>query len=201
MATSALASGKTRSGGRLLAAAAAAFLLVTVGAANAEDASKLLSVREQQGSYTVAARFLVNAPSSVVMSVLTDYERIPRFMPDVRTSIVRQRMEGRAVVEQEAVSSVMLFSKRLHLVLEIQERSDALVFRDVCGTSFTRYEGAWRLASADSQTEITYELSATPTFDVPGFMLKRLLRRDSAQMIEALTREISARAERPGPDE
>ena len=66
----------------------------------------------------MVARFLVDQPPSVVLAVLTDYEHIPRFMPDVRTSIVRSEAIGRAVVEQEAVSGVMMFSKRVHLVLE-----------------------------------------------------------------------------------
>jgi hypothetical protein len=92
----------------------------------------------------------------------------------------------------------MTFSKRVHLVLEIEERPDAVIFRDRCGRSFVRYEGAWRLSLQDGQTAITYELTAEPSFDVPGFMLKRLLRRDSGQMIEHLQREIAAAARRSG---
>ena len=151
-----------------------------------------LTVREQRGVYTVMARFLVDQPPSVALTVLTDYEQIPRFMPGVRTSIVRERGAGRAVVEQEAVSGMMMFSKRVHLVLEIEEQPDALTFRDRCGRSFVRYEGAWRLSHQDGRTAITYELTAEPSFDVPGFLLKRLLRRDSGQMIAHLRREIAA---------
>ena len=127
----------------------------------------------------------------MALTVLTDYEQIPRFMPDVRTSIVRERGAGRAVVEQEAVSGMMMFSKRVHLVLEIAEQPDALIFRDRCGRSFVRYEGAWRLSHQDGRTAITYELTAEPSFDVPGFLLKRLLRRDSGEMIEHLRREVA----------
>jgi ribosome-associated toxin RatA of RatAB toxin-antitoxin module len=153
-----------------------------------------LTVREEKGVYTVVAHFLVDQPPSVALTVLTDYEQIPRFMPDVRRSIVRERGTGWAVVEQEAVSAFMMFSKRVHLVLEIEERPDALVFRDRCARSFVRYEGAWRLSHHDGQTAITYELTAEPSFEIPEWMLKRLLRRDSGQMIERLQREIAARA-------
>jgi ribosome-associated toxin RatA of RatAB toxin-antitoxin module len=130
----------------------------------------------------------------MAMAVLTDYEQIPRFMPEVRTSVIRERAIGRAVVEQEAVSALMMFSKRIHLVLEIEEQADALIFRDRCGRNFVQYEGAWRLSEQDGTTAITYQLTAEPSFDVPGWMLKRLLRRDSIQMIEQLQREIAARA-------
>jgi ribosome-associated toxin RatA of RatAB toxin-antitoxin module len=190
----------TVSGGRLLVTAAATlFLFMHASGAAAEQPQTNPTVREERGVYTVVARFLVDQPPSVVLAVLTDYEQIPRFMPDVRTSIVRERTTGRVVVEQEAVSGVMIFSKRVHLVLEIEEEPDSLVFRDRCGLSFVRYEGAWSLSRQDGQTAITYELTAQPSFDVPGFMVKRLFRRDSARMIERLQREI-ARRSRTSPD-
>jgi hypothetical protein len=115
-------------------------------------------------------------------------------MRDVRTSIVRSRGTGWAIVEQEAESHLMMFSKRIHLMLLIEERPDALIFRDRGGQTFARYEGAWRLSSEDGHTVITYELTAEPSFDVPGVILKRVLRRDSGRMIVSLQREIAARA-------
>jgi ribosome-associated toxin RatA of RatAB toxin-antitoxin module len=189
--TTGRASGKTATGGRPITAALVVYLLLQTSLALAEQASSSVTVAEDRGVYTVVARFLVDRPPSVVFNVLTNYDQIPRFMPNIRTSIVRGRATGLAVVEQEAVSNVMLFSKRIHLVLEIHEQPDALIFRDRCGTSFRRYEGAWRLSEQDGQTEITYELKAEPSFGVPGFMLKRLLRNDSAQMIERLRQEIT----------
>jgi len=152
-----------------------------------------VSVREERGVYTVAAQFQVPQPPSTVMAVLTDYERIPRFMPGVATSIVRERSAGRIVVEQEAVSRMMMFSKRVHLLLEVHEESDAIRFRDAARRSFTCYEGAWRILPREGQTVIKYELSAKPSFDVPGFLLTRLLRRDAKQMIEGLRAEIAGR--------
>ena len=185
------------SGGRLLATAAATLFVLVHASHVAGQSPADLIVREQRGVYTVAAEFLVDQPLSVVLTVLTDYEQIPRFMPDVRTSIVRERGVGWAVVEQEAVSGVMIFSKRVHLVLEIEEQPEAVIFRDRCGRSFLRYEGAWRVSQQGGRVAITYELTAEPLFEVPGFLLKRLLRRDSGEMIERLQREIAARAGTP----
>jgi Polyketide cyclase / dehydrase and lipid transport len=190
--------GSASGGRRLVTAAALVFVFLPASRAIAGQSTANVTVREDQGVYTVTARFLVEQPPSVGLTVLTDYEQIPRFMPDVRTSIVRERGTGWAVVEQEAVSAFMMFSKHIHLVLNIEERPNALLFRDCGGRSFTRYEGAWRLSRQDGHTVITYELVAEPSFDVPGFMLKRLLRRDSAQMIDGLQREIAARGTLPG---
>lgn len=153
-----------------------------------------IDVREEEGVYRVQARFAIPQPASVAFAVLTDYEQIPRFMPDVRTSTLLERGNGRAVVEQEAVARVMMFSKRVHLVLEIQEEASAIRFRDRCGKSFTRYEGSWQLMEQRGSTAITYELIAKPSFDVPPFLLRRLLKRDARVMIERLQTEMATRS-------
>jgi ribosome-associated toxin RatA of RatAB toxin-antitoxin module len=153
-----------------------------------------LTVREDQGVYSVTARFDVPQPPPAAFAVLTDYERIPRFMPGLETSVVLERRADRVLIKQEAVSRLMLFSKRVHLVLEIVEEHDTLRFRDRSGQSFVRYEGQWRICKDAGGTSIWYELTAQPAFSVPDFVLKRLLKRDSAQMIDSLRREIDSRA-------
>jgi hypothetical protein len=56
-------------------------------AASAEDVAAQVSVRETSGVYTVAARFRVEGSADTALAVLTDYERIPQFMPGVKTSV------------------------------------------------------------------------------------------------------------------
>jgi ribosome-associated toxin RatA of RatAB toxin-antitoxin module len=155
-----------------------------------------VTVTEERGVYSVTARFQVPQAPAVVLAVLTDYKQIPRFMPGVETSIVLDRATGRTVVQQEAVSRMLMFSKRVHLVLEITEGMDTLRFHDLSGRSFTRYEGMWHLCRESGRTEILYELTAQPSFEVPQFLLKRLLKRDSGAMIDGLRREIAARSAR-----
>ena len=163
-----------------------------LGAAN--DPAPEVSVAETDGLYHVAATFIVREPGAVAYAVLTDYERIPRYMPDVRTSTVLERGPGRAVIAQEAVARVLLFSRRIHLVLEVTEGDDTIAFRDRSGESFARYSGAWRISDADEGATVVYELTAKPAFSVPAFLLKRLLAKDAAKMIDRLRAEIGRRA-------
>lgn len=153
-----------------------------------------VSVKEVQGVYHVAAQFEVPQSVDAALGVLKDYERIPRFMPDMRTSVVRERLGTQVIVEQEAVSKMLMFSKRVHLLLEVTEEPGALRFVDRCGRSFAHYQGAWLAASSEGRTLIRYELQAKPAFSVPEALLRRLLRRDATQMIERLRNEIAARA-------
>lgn len=161
--------------------------------AGATEPPQQVTVREEEGVYRVAARFRVPHPACVAFAVLTDYEQIPRFMPDVRTSIVRERFPGGALVEQEAVARIMLFSKRVHLLLDVRTDGETVRFSDESGRSFSSYEGSWRVARREGQTVITYELSAQPRFAVPEFLLTRILKRDAGRMIERLREEIAAR--------
>jgi ribosome-associated toxin RatA of RatAB toxin-antitoxin module len=185
---------------RFLVAAAASMCVALPGArvaATADPApSPEVRVHEDRGTYSVTARFEVPQSSEVVLAVLSDYEQIPRFMPDVRTSTIIERTPGRLVVEQEAVSKFMMFSRQVHLVLEITEGANMLRFIDRCGRSFKSYAGEWRTESKGSGTVVTYELTAHPGFDVPEFILKRLLKRDSSVMINRLRAEFATRAAR-----
>jgi ribosome-associated toxin RatA of RatAB toxin-antitoxin module len=190
---SSLTGGGRRGVRRLLLLTACVIHLGRVTALADGSAATRVAVHEQNGVYRVAATFSVPQPVAVVMAVLTDYDRIPRFMPAVRTSRVLERGEDGVVVEQEAVAHFMMFAKRIHLVLEIREGLRTLRFRDRSATSFTRYEGGWTLTEAKGTTHITYELTAQPTFEVPEFLLKKLLKRDSTRMIENLQAEIAAR--------
>jgi hypothetical protein len=190
-------------GGRLRArqsfVVAALLLASTVAVPAASTQPGPVTVRGDGGVYRVAASFSTDHPMAVAHAVLTDYERIPRFMPDVRSSRILERGTGRAVVEQEAVARVLFFSKQVRLVLDVQESPATIHFRDRSGASFVRYEGTWTLREHDGHAVIGYELLAEPAFDVPEFILTRLLKRDAGRMIERLQAEIADRATRPAP--
>lgn len=153
-----------------------------------------VAVTEADGVYTVSAAFAVTEPPDAVMAVLTDYTRIPDYMPDVEISRVLERTSSGALIEQQAVSKFMMFSKRIHLVLDVQEGVDEVTFRDRCGKSFLAYEGSWSVSQHDSVTVVDYHLSARPSFEVPAFVLKRLLKRDASDQIDRIRGEIAARA-------
>jgi ribosome-associated toxin RatA of RatAB toxin-antitoxin module len=171
-----------------------AALAATVAFAATTEAPRI-DVAENDGVYRVNASFTVAATAKAVAAVLTDYERIPDFMPDVITSQVLSRTADGLVVEQEATAKFMMFSKRVHLVLEVSEDGNTIRFRDRCGRSFTTYEGKWILTETNGETTVSYRLAAHPAFEVPGFVLKRLLKRDAALMIDRLKAEIISRAD------
>lgn len=185
----------------LLVAAAVGLCVTLPGvhlAATADPVpSPQVSVSEDRGTYAVTARFEVPQHPHVVLTVLSDYEQIPRFMPDVLSSVILEHTPDHVLVEQEAVSQFLMFSKKVHLLLEIRREENAIRFVDRSAKSFERYVGTWKVEPRGEGSVVTYQLAARPSFDVPGFILRRLLKRDSAEMIDNLRREFAARADRP----
>ena len=185
---------RASAGQSCVVAAAFAASMVCVPVAGSQTVP--VSVQGEHGLYHVSATFTTPQPAAIGHAVLTDYEQIPSFLPDVRRSHVLERDGERAVVEQEAVAKVLFFSKRVRLVLEIREAPALIAFRDRSGESFIRYEGQWTLRDEGDRAVIGYNLTAQPRFDVPDFLLARLLKRDAERMIERIKTEIAARAAR-----
>jgi ribosome-associated toxin RatA of RatAB toxin-antitoxin module len=180
---------------RLFVSAALIVMTVAVPSADLVNAPRI-AVTEAAGLFNVTASFAVTESPDDVVAVLTDYERIPHYMPDMELSRVIERTSSGAVVEQQAVSKFMMFSKRIHLVLDIHEGPSVIRFRDRCRRSFAAYEGSWIISQHDSLTVVDYQLSAKPSFEVPAFVLKRLLKRDAGQLVDRIKAEIAARADR-----
>lgn len=174
-----------------------ALIVAMIGGATSAADEPPVTVTESAGVYRVVASFSVAQAPAAAIAVLTDFERIPNYVPDMKTSTVLERNDNGTVVEQEAVAKFMMFSKRIHLILHVSETAGTITFRDKCGRSFAVYEGSWVVTPAGDGATITYRLAAKPSFDVPGMVLKRLLKRDASDLIGRIKAEIVARGNVP----
>jgi len=170
----------------------AAIVLAVLGGLTATQAADAPSVqvRKDDARYVVTAQFEVAADPRAVLRVLGDYDEIPQFIPRVKRSVVTLRDGHHLVVEQTVAARLLMFSKELHLVLDVHEDGNSIEFRDTCNRSFDSYAGSWVVRPSSTGSRVVYELSATPSFDVPSLVLGRLLKRDSMEMIESLRHAI-----------
>ncbi len=153
--------------------------------------------RAVDNAYTVEAAFDVNVPASIAWAVLTDYEGIGRFVSSIRQSTIKQRGPGRVLLEQHGVGIAWIFSVPMHVVLEVREHDErTLAFHDVCGKSFTVYEGAWGLMPIDGGTRVTYRLKADPTGRQPAMLAKSAIKGSVTTLLNEVRQEILARAAR-----
>jgi carbon monoxide dehydrogenase subunit G len=177
-------------------------LLVILSILSAPDlsANTPVNVDVERGAdqaYVVDAAFDVNVPASVAWEVLTDYEGIGRFVSSIRQSTIKKREAGHVLLEQHGVGRAWIVSLPMHVVLDVREEGQQmLVFRDVCGKSFTTYEGTWEVATVGSATRVIYRLKADPNGRQPAMLARSAIRGSVKKLLDEVRTEILARAAR-----
>ena len=153
--------------------------------------------RAADKAYVVDAAFDVNVPASIAWEVLTDYEGIGRFVSSIRQSTIKNREAGRVLLEQHGVGRAWIVSLPMHVVLDVREQDQrVLAFRDVCGKSFTTYEGTWELTTIGGGTRVTYRLKADPNGRQPAMLARSAIRASVRKLLDEVRHEILARAAR-----
>jgi carbon monoxide dehydrogenase subunit G len=164
------------------------------------SANTPVSVDVERGtdkSYLVDAAFDVDAPATIAWEVLTDYEGIGRFVSSIRQSTIKQRSGGRVLLEQHGVGRAWIVSLPMHVVLEVREHDQRLLaFRDLCGKSFTTYEGAWEITTIGSMTRVTYRLKADPGGRQPAMLARSAIGSSVRKLLDEVRLEMLARAAR-----
>jgi carbon monoxide dehydrogenase subunit G len=149
---------------------------------------------DERGMYRVEGAFVVDAPRTVVWEVLTDYEGIDEFVSSILRSEVTERRPDGLLLQQEAVGKLFLFSKSIHLLLEVREEPEhTIAFRDVSGRSFESYSGEWRIEDAGDAVRVSYALSAKPAFRQPPFVARRTMRDSVQRLLDEVRLEIESR--------
>ena len=104
--------------------------------------------RLPQGTRRLAAELKSSLPVQLLWDVLTDYENLSRFIPNLSTSELIQR-QGQTVRLQQVGSQQLLglrFSAQVQLELTEYRQDGLLQFRMVKG-DFRRFEGPGRSVS------------------------------------------------------
>ena len=158
--------------------------------------------RGNDKAYVVGAAFDVNVPAPIAWEVLTDYEGIGRFVSSIRHSTIKGREPGRVLLEQHGVGRAWIISLPMHVVLDVREHDQRLLaFRDVCGKSFSTYEGAWELSTVAGGTRVTYRLKADPTGRQPAMLAKSAIGGSVKRLLEEVREEMIARGRANGGDQ
>lgn len=85
----------------------------------------------------------------------------------------------------------------MHVVLDVRAHEQrVLAFRDVCGKSFSTYEGAWQLSAIEGGTRVTYRLKADPAGRQPAMLAKSAIRGSVKQLLDEVREEMLARGAR-----
>ena len=161
------------------------------GAARADDVT--VSVGHREDVYEVRGRFTTRASVDSVWRLLTDYERIPRFVKSMKQSTVERRDGPRVRIRQVASLGAFPMKKTAWLTLEVlEEQPGRIAFRDTLGRDFRTYRGAWELRGDSTQTIVSYTLDATPKTAAPHWIGRGMMSHAARDLLE----QVRAEAER-----
>jgi carbon monoxide dehydrogenase subunit G len=143
----------------------------------------------------VRAYASIAAPLEVVWGTLTDYERLPEFIPGLKKSKVIARKGSTATVEQSGEARFMFMTVPIDVTLESTESPpNNIEVRRVSGT-LRHLQGRYETeVSADgAQVHLRWIGSVEPENGLPPLVGEALMRRSIRQQFVGMVREIERR--------
>jgi ribosome-associated toxin RatA of RatAB toxin-antitoxin module len=150
---------------------------------------------EDMKVFEVAASGDVAAAPASVWKILTNYDRMAEFVPDMHSSHVLSRNANQAVVEQFGVARFLFFRRDIHLVVQVVEQPMSVIDIGLITGDMKLYHCRWELVPIPETggTRILYSGRLSPKFYVPGMLGSNLIRSDIEHMMSA----VLARLDRP----
>lgn len=143
----------------------------------------------------VRARALLRAPMDVVWRTLTDYERLPEFIPGLETSRVIRRNGAQVLVAQTGRASFLFLTVPIAVVLESTERPPHVVeVRRVSG-SIHHLQGRYEARpQVDGRVSLSWVGLISPDTDLPPLIETTLVRLSIREQFVGMVQEIERRA-------
>lgn len=132
--------------------------------------------------------------------VLTDYERLQDFIPNLRLSRVIERRKGVVTVEQKGDARLLIFSYPIEVRLAINEFPPAKVVSRAVGGNFRAMSSVYTLEGKQGKVRLHYSGRMTPDFFVPPLIGTWILRRHVYETFGALVDEIVRQQRASSPE-
>ena len=138
--------------------------------------------------YQIAATGTVAATPAAVWRILSDYDQLADFVPDLKSARVLSRNGNTVIVEQLGVARFLVFSQRIRLVVQVQEQPPERIDISLIEGDMKVYRASWVLSpvTGAAGTRVEYTASIEPTFYVPEMIGESLIKQDIARMMTAL---------------
>jgi ribosome-associated toxin RatA of RatAB toxin-antitoxin module len=185
------------------------FLLLGVSAAQAcaqapkPDTSRLeVAVNrvdvDGQHMYELDASGVVAAPLPRVWRILTNYERMTEFVPDLESCKVLSRTGNEVMIEQFGVARLLFMSRPIHLIVRATEQPMSAIDIALVSGDMKHYEARWELIPIPETggTKVVYKGRMMPNFYVPSLFGSKMIRIDVEHMMRAVLLRLDRREDR-----
>lgn len=160
-----------------------------------EVAVKRVDGEDDGKVYQISASGVVQAAPAAVWKILTDYERMHEFVPDMRASRVLARVGNKVIVEQFGTAHLLFIRRDIHLIVQVTEQAMSVIDIGLVTGDMKVYTCRWELIPMPETggTRIVYTGTLAPKFYVPGMLGANIIRGDIEHMMTA----VLARLDRP----
>jgi ribosome-associated toxin RatA of RatAB toxin-antitoxin module len=152
---------------------------------------------DAQRMYEVDATGTVAAPLTKVWRILTGYERMAEFVPDLESCKVLSRNGNEVIIEQFGVARFLFMSKSIHLIVRATEQPMSSIDISLISGDMKHYESHWELIPVPETggTKVVYSGRLIPNFYVPGILGSKMIRGDIERMMGAVLARLDRRDE------
>ncbi len=175
---------------------AALFLTLALapGLARAAAAEAIETRIERQGEYiTVNASALMQVDARIAWEVLSDYDNLARFIPDMKSSRVVSRSGGRVRVEQKGEFGFFFYRQPVDVTLEVFEQPPHRIDARRIAGNIRELETRYELGTSDAGVRFGYSGRFIPAFSLPPLIGMPIVRRIVERRFRALVEEIARR--------
>jgi carbon monoxide dehydrogenase subunit G len=143
----------------------------------------------------VKVQAVIAAPPEVIWTTLTDYERLPEFIPGLKSSKVIERKGAVATVKQSGVAQFLFLQIPIEVTVESKEAWPILEVKRVSGT-VRQLQGRYEMiVTPDSPTvRLIWTGIIEPENSLPPLVGESLMRNSIREQFTGMVREIERRA-------
>jgi len=149
--------------------------------------------------YEVDSLGTVNASPATVWRILTDYEHMNEFVPDLNSCRVLSRNGNEVIIEQLGTARFLFMSKSIHLIVRATEQPMTSIDIALVSGDMKHYESHWELIPVPETggTRVVYSGRLVPNFYVPGILGAKIIRGDIERMMGAVLARLDSKREAP----
>jgi ribosome-associated toxin RatA of RatAB toxin-antitoxin module len=168
--------------------------IVLFAATASADTHVAIDVTRNGDAFEVNATLFAPVPLDVAWDVLTDFESMEEFVPNVSASRIVATDGNRLTIEQQGRARFGLFSfgfdsvRRVELTPRTQIRSTQLK------GNMRRMESVTTFTPADGGTRLRYQVDVVPGALFPAALTERFMEHEIEEQFGAIVKEMVRRA-------
>lgn len=156
-----------------------------------EEDVTLLEIETPDGREGIITKMKVKGNLNRTWEVMTDYNALPDFIPDLKVSKVIENRGNEIILHQEGEAGFLMFRFSVGVTVKLIEYyRQKILFTKIDG-DFEFFEGEWYIEPLGSnETLIVFSLAAQPDFYAPKWVIRSMMKRAIPKGMKALRDRI-----------